>query len=205
MKLKFGVLLGAGFCVLATVAAATGNFAVRLDAATQQAQVARTTQTAASSAAAGLGINRIVLTEGRASGLGRFTVRSNMIAPTAGFNIYVEPTGLTSQFQNGAVRASMSVDALIRDARGVTVIAQDNVWQLPIVHPSARAAALPAVYANLTVNPLRLTAGTYQLVLRIHDDLAGTFVDRSLDITLGSPPPGQRLSQAQVPASATVR
>lgn len=188
MRLKFGTFLVAGFCVLATIATATGNFAVRLDQAAKLAQ-----------AQEGIGVQRIVLTQGAATGLGQFTARPAVIAPTAGFNIYFEPTNLRTRFENGAVRAAMSVDILIRNEQGQTVAVRDNAWLLPVVHNSAQAVALPAVYGDLTLNPLRLADGKYQIVLRIHDDIAGTFVDRVLDIEMRrtTAPAGQRLSQTQ--------
>ncbi|MDX2156820.1 MAG: hypothetical protein SFW09_09945 [Hyphomicrobiaceae bacterium] len=186
MRMKFGALLASGFVVLATIATATGNFAVRLESASQQA-----------AQAAGIGIDRIVLTQGPATGHRNFTERSNVIAPSAGFNIYFEPTGLATRFENGAVRASMSVDVLIRNAQGQTVAVRDNAWQLPVSHASATLVPLPPVYGDLSVNPLRLAEGRYQIVLRIHDEFAGTHVDRVLDIEMRQrAAAGPRLSQS---------
>ena len=176
MKGKFGIFLGAGFLVLSTIAAATGNFAVRLDLASQQAQPQQAQQ-------ASIGIQRITLTQS---------------APGTPFNIYFEPTNLATRFENGNVRASMSVDVLVRNAQGQTVVSRDNLWQLPLARPSTAAASLTQVYGDLTVNRLDLAEGRYQLVLRIHDDFNGTFVDRTLDIDLRRAPvtPGPRLSQS---------
>ena len=191
MKGKFGIFLGAGFLVLSTIAAATGNFAVRLDLASQQAQPQQAQQ-------ASIGIQRITLTQSAAAGFGQFRERSNVIAPGTPFNIYFEPTNLATRFENGNVRASMSVDVLVRNAQGQTVVSRDNLWQLPLARPSTAAASLTQVYGDLTVNRLDLAEGRYQLVLRIHDDFNGTFVDRTLDIDLRRAPvtPGPRLSQS---------
>jgi hypothetical protein len=192
MRLKFGAFLAAGFFVLATIATAAGNFAVRLEAASQGGQTAAAQPN-------GIAVERLILTQGPAAGHRRFTERSSVVAPGTGFNIYFEiyfePTGLATRFDGAAVRAAMSVDILIRNAQGQTVVAQDNAWRLPIVHAATRAVPLPAAFGDLTVNPLSLPDGRYQIVLRIHDDLATTHVDRTLDIELRAAT-AQRLSQA---------
>jgi len=203
MKGKFGILLGAGFLVLSTIAAATGNFAVRLDLAAKQnatetqsasTQTGGTTSTAI---AQNIGIQRISLAQNAATGFGQFQARSNIIAPGTPFHIYFEPTNLTTRFENGNVRASMSVDILVRNAQGQTVAVRDNAWQLPLVRASSGPAPLTQVYGDLMLNHLTFPEGNYQLVLRIHDDLNGTFVDQTLDIVLRTAvTPGQRLSQA---------
>lgn len=192
MKGKFGIFLGAGFLVLSTIAAATGNFAVRLDLASQQTQSQQAQQASA------IGIQRITLAQGAATGFGQFRERSNVIAPGTPFNIYFEPTNLATRFENGNVRASMSVDVLVRNAQGQTVVSRDNLWQLPLARPSTSPAALTQVYGDLTVNRLDLAEGRYQLVLRIHDDFNGTFADRTLDVELrrAAVTPGPRLSQS---------
>jgi hypothetical protein len=190
MRLKFGAVLAAGFVALSIIATAAGNFAVRLETASKIAQRAQQ--------AAGIAIGRIQITQGPAAGFGRFTPRTGAIAPNAGFNIYFEPTGLATRFQNGRVQASMSVDILIRNARNETVAAQDNAWKLPVTHVSATNVPLPAVYGDLSVNPLALADGRYQIVLRIHDDFGAKFADRVLDLEIRrGAAAGPRLSQAQ--------
>lgn len=192
MKGKFGIFLGAGFLVLSTIAAATGNFAVRLDLASQQTQAQQAQQATA------IGIQRIMLAQGAATGFGQFRERSNVIAPGTPFNIYFEPINLATRFENGNVRASMSVDVLVRNAQGQTVVARDNLWQLPLARAATGPSTLTQVYGDLTVNRLDLAEGRYQLVLRIHDDFNGTFADRTLDVELrrAAVTPGPRLSQS---------
>ncbi|MEZ5854149.1 MAG: hypothetical protein R3D67_05165 [Hyphomicrobiaceae bacterium] len=194
MKLSFAAILGAGFVVLSTIATATGNFAVRLEQASkisQQAQVQ-------AQAEAGIDIGRITVTQGPAAGFGRFVARTGPIAPNTGFNIYFEPTGLATRFENGQVRAAMSVDILIRNAANQTVASQDNAWRLPVTHASATNVPLPRVYGDLSVNPLGLPDGRYQIVLRVHDDIGGKFADRVLNIEMRrSAAAGPRLSQAR--------
>jgi hypothetical protein len=199
MKGKFGIFLAGGFLVLATVAAATGNFAVRLDAASQQREQAQSGQPAGT-----INIQRIALAERAATGFGQFRQRSNVIAPGTPFNIYFEPTNLATRFENGNVRASMSVDILVRNSQGQTLVVRDNLWQLPLARPSTGPAQLTQVYGDLTVNRLDFAEGRYQIVLRIHDDFSGTYADRVLDIELRRAPvtPGPRLSQTN-PASQT--
>ena len=204
MKGKFGILLGAGFIVLSTIAAATGNFAVRLDLASKQNAAERQTaavvtdDTTSTAVSQNIGIQRIALSQAAATGFGQFQARSNVIAPGTPFHIYFEPTNLTTRFENGNVRASMSVDFLVRNAQGQTVAVRDNAWQIPLAQASSEPRGLSQVYADLTLNYLTFPEGTYQIVLRIHDDLNGTFVDRTLDIELRQQAvrPGQRLSQA---------
>lgn len=208
MKAKFGILLGAGFVVLSAISAATGNFAVRLDLASKQraaetqtasAPVAGSTSTAPASQ--NIGIQRISLTQAAATGFGQFQARSNVIAPGTPFHIYFEPTNLTTRFENGNVRASMSVDILVRNAQGQTVAVRDNAWQLPLVRASSSPAPLTQVYGDLMLNHLNFAEGNYQIVLRIHDDLNGTFVDQTLDVILRvAAASGPRLSQATQPS-----
>ncbi|MEZ5816373.1 MAG: hypothetical protein R3D44_04765 [Hyphomicrobiaceae bacterium] len=128
-----------------------------------------------------------------------------MIAPGTPFNIYFEPTNLTTRFENGNVRASMSVDILIRDTQGQTLAVRDNAWQLPLTRASSGPAPLTSVYGDLMLNHLNFAEGRYQIVLRIHDDFNGTFVDRTLDIELRRPQvtPGPRLSQTTAAATRT--
>lgn len=204
-KGKFGIFLAGGFVVLTVVAAATGNFAVRLESATQQRdQTRQVDQAQNGQPTAGIDIQRVVLTERAAAGFGQFRQRSNVIAPGTAFNIYFEPTNLATRFENGNVRASMSVDILVRNAQGQTLVVRDNLWQLPLARPSAAPAQLTQVYGDLTVNRLDFAEGRYQIVLRIHDDFSGTFVDRVLDIELrnAAVTQGPRLSQTN-PASQT--
>ncbi len=205
MKARFGILLGAGFVILSTIAAATGNFAVRLDLATKQN--AAETQTAATSTdgttspatnGQGIGIQRIALSNAAAAGFGQFQPRSNVIAPGTPFHIYFEPTNLATRFENGNVRASMSVDILVRNLQGQTVAVRDNAWQLPLSRAASGPAPLTQVYGDLMLNHLTFPEGRYQIVLRIHDDLNGTFADRTLDVDLRRAPanPAPRISQA---------
>ena len=205
MKGKFGIFLVGGFLVLSTVAAATGNFAVRLDIASRQGQNNQTVQQAQTGqATTAINVQRIALAEGAATGFGQFRTRSNVIAPGTPFNIYFEPTNLAARTQNGNVSHSMSVDVLVRNTQGQTVVARDNLWQLPLSRTVAQAQAQPQLYADLTVTRLDLPEGRYQLVLRIHDDFNGTFADRVLDIELRRAAAGPRLSQSgQVGAQQT--
>lgn len=191
MKSKFWIVLAGGFLVLSTISAATGNFAVRLEQATRQ--VGATQQ-----ANAAIAIDRIMLTERAAAGYRQVQARSNVIAPGTPFNIYFEPTGLATRFENGAVRASMSVDILVRDSAGQTVASRDNAWQLPLSRQASAPAPLQEVYGDLMLNHLTFADGRYQIVLRIHDDFAGTFVDRTLDVEIRTPAQAAsaRLSQA---------
>jgi hypothetical protein len=199
MENKFSILLAAGFLVLSTISAATGNFAVRLDLASKQS--AAGTQTASAliddTTASGIAIQRIALAQNAATGFGKFQARSNVIAPGTPFHIYFEPTNLMTRFEKGNVRASMSVDILIRDAQGKTVAAHDNAWQLPLARSAAGPAPLTEVYGDLTVNHLKFPDGAYKIVLRIHDDLNNTFADRTLDIELRSGPATSRQRMSQ--------
>lgn len=196
MKARFGIFLAAGFAVLATVASATGNFAVRLEAAAQQA--ARTP------AGATIAVERIQLTQAAATGFGQIQPRPNVIAPGTPFHIYFEPQNLATRFENGAVRASMSIDILVRNERNETVAVRDNAWQLPISRVSTGPAPLTQVYGDLMLNHLTFADGRYQVVLRIHDDFNGSFVDRVIDVELrqAAVTPGPRLSQTQPQAQA---
>ncbi|MBS0240764.1 MAG: hypothetical protein JSS20_01220 [Proteobacteria bacterium] len=210
MKGKFGILLAGGFVVLSTLAAATGNFAVRFETAAREAQGnTQPTQQTATAGQAGqtnpsrpFAINRVALADG-VTGLGQFQPRSSTIAPGTAFHIYFEPTNLTTRFSNGQVQGSMSVDILVRNARNETVATRDNFWQLPISRAATGPASFTQLYGDLTVTGLTFPDGRYQIVLRIHDDFAGTFVDRVIDVELRRPQANgnQRLSQTNVGAT----
>jgi hypothetical protein len=193
MKGKFGILLAGGFLVLSAISAATGNFFVRLDVASKETQ-----QTTATANTATIAIQRVALASAPATAFGQFQARSSVIAPGTPFNIYIEPTNLATRFENGQVRASMSIDILVRNAQGQTVAVQDNAWQLPITRPSAGPAQLTQVYGSLTVNHLTFPEGRYQIVLRVHDDNSGAFVDQTIDVELRAQAAqnGPRLSQS---------
>lgn len=191
MKGKFGIFLAVGFAVLTTVSAATANLIGRLDAANQLAQRSQPAGTIA--------VERIVLTQAAATGFGQIRERSNVIAPGTPFHIYFEPQNLATRFESGSVRASMSIDILVRNEKGETVAVRDNAWQLPISRVSAGPAPLTQVYGDLMLNHLTFADGRYQVVLRIHDDFSGQFVDRVIDVELrrAAVAPAQRLSQSQ--------
>ena len=91
----------------------------------------------------------------------------------------------------------------MNQARGETVAALDNGWQVPQVRAATAAGPLTQAFGEIRINHLNFAEGRYQLVLRIHDDFSGQFVDRVLDIELrqgATAAAGQRLSQSQVPA-----
>lgn len=216
MKGKFAILLAGGFVVLSTLAAATGNFAVRLETAARETAAA--TQAAnpapaapernsapagnASTPSGALSIARIALADGAATAYGQYPARSSVITTGTQFHIYYEPVNLATRFANGQIQASMSVDILVRNARNETVAVRDNAWQLPINRASATAGSLTQLYGDLTVNGLTFPDGRYQIVLRIHDDFAGTFVDRVLNVELRrqAAAPAARVSQSTAAA-----
>jgi len=205
MKRKFGIFLAGGFLALSTIAAATGNFAVRLELASQTDPARQPVQQAQQGAPqTQIAVQRIALAQGAATGFGQFRARSNVIVPGTPFNIYFEPTNLATRFENGNVRASMSVDILVRNAQGQTVATRDSAWQLPLSRPSTGPAPLTEVFGDLTLNHLTFAEGRYQVVLRIHDDFNGTFVDRTIDVELrrAAVTPGPRLSQNTPAAQA---
>ncbi len=191
MNSKLAIFVVGGFVALSAIAAATGNFAMRLEQASQQAQ-------STAQANRQIAVERINLIQGRAAGFRQFQQHTGVVAPGASLNIYFEPTNLATRFESGAVRAAMTVDVLVRNARGETVAAQDGAWQLPIVQASSAPANLTQTFGDLTLNPLNLPDGRYQIVLRFHDDFNQTFVDRVLDFEMRrtAAAASPRLSQA---------
>ncbi|MFV0296902.1 MAG: hypothetical protein ACK5JT_12380 [Hyphomicrobiaceae bacterium] len=206
MNIKAAIAFGAGVLVVAAIAAATGKFSTHRAEAITHARLGSTrlatddAKVPAATGTATIGVGRIEITKGPAAGFGKAVPRPGPIDPDVGFNIYFEPSGLATRFQHGHVEASMTVDVLIRNADNTTVASQDGAWRLPLAVAAAADGKLGSVYGDLSVNPLHLADGDYQIVLRIHDDVSGRFVDRVLNVEVKDGADGtQRLSQARRP------
>lgn len=140
-------------------------------------------------ATSSLAIDRAQLTTGPVQGYRSFQpLTSNVITAGTPFNIYVEPTGLTTRFQqtgaSGTVSAAMTIDLEIRNAAGAVVAAQPAAWKVPVSVASPSHRPLSNVYVSLPINHLTFTDGRYRIQLRVHDDLGAKFVDRAIDIEL---------------------
>lgn len=174
MKFNLKSVLAAGLFTLATVATATGNLVVRFN------QVVEALQPAGD-----IKVERIELASDTATGYRKFTARgSNVIAPGTPFNIYFEPTNLVTKFENGAVRASMTVDIEVRNSAGEVVGQQAGAWKLPLSVQSTTNARLKDVYASLALTHLNFAEGSYKVLIRVHDDFGGKSTEATLDIEL---------------------
>ena len=139
--------------------------------------------------ASSIAIDRAQLTNGPVQGYRSFQpLRGNVVTTGTPFNIYVEPTGLATRFQQngagGTVSAAMTIDLEIRDAAGAVVAAQPAAWKVPVSAASPTHRPLSNVYVSLPINHLTFADGRYRIQLRVHDDLGAKFVDRAIDIEL---------------------
>ena len=143
-------------------------------------------------------VESVTLTTAHATDVGKFTARgSNVVRPGTGFFIYFEPRNLSTTFNDGQVRASVSVDVLIQDAAGTGIIGQDNAWQVPFTTASTQHRSIARAWSSLEVPGLNLADGRYILTLRIHDEVARTFVDRKIELEYS-----QNASVAALPANS---
>ena len=127
---------------------------------------------------------------------------ANVIAPNTPFVIYIEPINLTSTFENGVIKGSMTVDIEVRNSAGAVVGNQKAAWKLPVSVAATSQRPLTQVFANLNLTHLTFAPGHYQLVVRVHDDLSGQVAERAIDVELREPAaaaPGSQPAPAQPP------
>jgi len=114
-------------------------------------------------------------------------------------HIYVEPTGLTTRFERGAVKALLVIDMLARSSEGKVVRDGKAVLSIPFSVKAAKPAQLSDVYSNITIGALKLEPGIYELVVRFNDGYGSTYSEQSLTFTqtpARSPPPARRRNPA---------
>jgi hypothetical protein len=184
--MNFSAIFAAGIMGIATLASQSEAFNVRFKPVAQQTRTATAPVASQTpSEVRSIEINRILFTNGRATGF-------NQIKPRKGteyrrgelLDIYFEPGTLVTRYEDGHVRGAMSIDLEIRDADGNVIVNEKGGWKLPIAVKAPSHLPLSQVYAAVSTNPINLPAGRYQISLRIHDDFGGTFADRNVTITI---------------------
>jgi hypothetical protein len=180
--MNFSSIIAAGIMGLATLASQSDAFQVRFKPVSQQT---REISNQAPSQFQSLEIIRIMLSNGRAEGF-------NQVTPRAGteyrrgeqMDIYFEPRSLVTRYEDGHIRAAMTVDLEVRDADGNLIVNQRGAWKLPIAVKAPSHLPLTQLFAAMSTTPINLPAGRYQFKLRIHDDFGGAFTDRQVGITI---------------------
>lgn len=140
-----------------------------------------------------IGLDRVELTTSEVRGYRSVTpIQGNVVAANAPFTIYLEPTSLSARFtpstvagQQGALSGSMTVDFEIRNNTGAIVATQNSAWKVPVTIAADRAGQLQNVFSTLRINGLPFQPGSYKLLLRVHDDTAGRFTTRVIDLQIG--------------------
>jgi hypothetical protein len=184
--MNFSAIFAAGIMGIATLASQSEAFHVRFKPVTQQTRIETTPVTSQTpNEVRAIEINRILFTNGRATGFNQIKARaSTEYRRGETMDIYFEPRTLATRYEDGHIRALMSVDLEIRDADGNLIVNEKGAWKLPVAIKAPSLLPVSQLYAAMSTNPINLPAGRYQLQLRIHDDFAGTFADRNVTITI---------------------
>jgi len=180
--MNFSSIIAAGIMGLATLASQNDAFQVRFKPVAQQTQPV---SNQAPSQFRSVEITRILLSNGRATGFNQVTPRTGTeFRRGEQMDIYFEPRGLVTRYEEGHIRAAMTVDLEVRDGDGKVIVNQQAAWKLPIAVKAPSHLELSQVFAAMSTTPIQLPAGRYQFKLRIHDDFGGTFTDRQVGITI---------------------
>ncbi len=180
--MNFSAIIAAGIMGVATLASQSDAFQVRFKPVAQQT---REVSNQAPSQFQSVEVTRILLSNGRATGFNQVTPRTGTeYRRGEEMSIYFEPRALKTRYEDGHIRASMSVDLEVRDADGKVLVNEVGAWKLPIAVKAPSHLPLSELFAAMSTNPINLPAGRYQFKLRIHDDFGGTFTDRHVGITM---------------------
>lgn len=184
--MNFSAIFAAGIMGIATLASQSEAFHVRFKPVVQQTRLETTPVTSQTpNEVRQIEINRILFTNGRATGFNQINPRaSTEYRRGEPMDIYFEPRTLVTRYEDGHIRAAMSVDLELRDADGKVIVNETGAWKLPVAVKAPSHLPLTQLYAAMSTNPINLPAGRYQLKLRIHDDFGGTFTDRQVTITI---------------------
>ena len=180
--MNFSSIIAAGIMGLATLTSQSDAFQVRFKPVVQQT---REVSNQAPSQFQSVEISRILLTNGRAAAFNQVTPRTGTeYRRGEQMDIYFEPRTLVTRYEDGQIRAAMTVDLEVRDADGKVIVNQEGAWKLPIAVKAPSHLPLTQLFAAMSTTPINLPAGKYQFKLRIHDDFGGTFADRQVGITI---------------------
>ena len=180
--MNFSSIIAAGIMGLATLASNSDAFQVRFKPVAQQT---REVSNQAPSQFQSIEISRILLSTGQAQGFNQVTPRTGTeYRRGEQMDIYFEPRSLVTRYEDGQVRASMTVDLEVRDAEGKVIVSQQGAWKLPIAVKAPSHLPLTQLFAAMSTTPINLPAGSYQFKLRIHDDFGGSYLDRQVGITI---------------------
>jgi hypothetical protein len=147
-----------------------------------------------------LAIARIVLVEKPAA-----SYRDPELTATASvpadqpLHIYVEPTGMTTRYERGAVKALLVIDMLAKSSEGKVVRDGKAVLRIPFSVKAPKPAPLADAYSNITIDALKLDPGIYELVVRFNDGYGSTFSEQSITFTqtpARDPSPARRKAPA---------
>lgn len=180
--MNFSSIIAAGIMGLATLASQSDAFQVRFKPVVQQT---REISNQAPNQFQSVEITRILLSNGRATAFNQVTPRTGTeYRRGEQMDIYFEPRTLVTRYEDGHIRAAMTVDLEVRDADGKVIVNQEGAWKLPIAVKAPSHLPLAQLFAAMSTTPINLPAGRYQFKLRIHDDFGGTFTDRQVGITI---------------------
>jgi hypothetical protein len=109
-------------------------------------------------------------------------------------HIYVEPTGMTTRYERGTVKALLVIDMLAKSSEGKVVRDGKAVLRIPFSVKAPKPAPLADAYSNISIGALKLDPGIYELVVRFNDGYGATFSEQSITFTqtLARNPPSAR-------------
>lgn len=186
--MNFSSIIAAGLMGLATLATSHEGFNVKFRPVAPLATPVRAIE-----------INRIVITDGQAKGFNQFVARkSTTFERGKAISIYFEPLNLGTRFEDGAVRAHLTIDLQLLDGDGKLLDERKKAWELPIVVKSDSHLPLTQVYVSLQTPTINASEGSYRARLRIHDDVAGRFIDQEVAFSIGNEGASPEVGQSDV-------
>ncbi len=183
--MNFSAIIAAGIMGLATLASQSEAFHVRFKPVAHQQQQTERQATQVSNQIQSLEIDRIAFTTERARAFSQFTPRtSSEFRRGEEFHIYLEPRALVTRYEEGHIRASVTIDIEIRNEAGNVIVDERGAWKLPIAVKAPSHLPLSQLFGAVSTNPVNLPAGNYTFKLRIHDDFGGFSTERQVRITM---------------------
>ena len=182
--MNFSAIIAAGIMGFATLASQSEALQVRFKPVGHQ-QVEQPQIRSAPSQPRSLEIDRISFTVERARRFNAFTPREGTeFRRGEKLNIYFEPRALVTRYEDGHIRASITIDVEVRDEDGKIIADERGAWKLPIAVKAPSHLPLSQLFGAVSTNPVNLPAGISALTLRIHDDFGGFSTDRQVRITM---------------------
>lgn len=175
--MQFSAFITAGLIGLASLASQHPSFQARF---TPVVQSDRSGQTVV--------VDALHLTDGRADGYRDRAPRATSTFKRGDqIHIYIEPRNFVTRYEDGHVKAALTIGIEVRDSDAKVISRSDSAWKLPYNVMAPSHLPLTNVYAAFSTTPINLDPGRYKVTLRVLDDLNGNFSLRSFEIVVEAP------------------